>query len=353
MRTSNLLLLAALLCLSTLSSAQPPFNSDTFLLGAVFVTNNGDPQVENHYADVKADMPFNCVFDALKPTQLEAAADAEIWITGGADPGADSLARVYYNGITGLGQWSTAGRYWAADSAYNLFHTQVWHYRAGGIDEQREINGDQVYVRSITGENANAGIILDSLNAGFLPFFHAIHNTITIDDTVVDLHKFYVRLFVRLLESVGQDPVVLTLQADWMDGDGVYHNPGWGDGGEENWAEFRASELYTTQNNGWKLTEPKELYVNNPGGNPWYWRGNLTISWTGERNLEIYYVTISDSIGDKMVFDPSHPYNSAITTAANYAPYQSQYMFRHFMVDEPTWGQIWAGGPACWQAGCI
>ncbi len=344
MRTSLPILLAALLLatmwfgLGTLASAQPPL-SDTFLLGAIWVGND-DPE-ENHYAQYKSELHLNCVFDALKTSTISAAADAGIYIMGVADPGDSGSALIYYNGITGLGKWSTAGRYWAAyDSTHNLYDTKVWHQSFIGTDvivnDVPEFDPNPVYVRRVEGDPEDADTLLTRLHGGFLPFFWAKENTIMEED----LHHYYVRIYGRLRAPVGEDTAVLTINANWMDEDGDYNNAYWRGDPACMSDTFLASELYTTENNGWKLTEPKELYVQNPDtADHWYWRGSLGIYWTGQRNLEIYYVTISDSIGDLMVYG-THPYDNAITSAATI--YSDTTLFRHYIVDEPFWGQVWA-----------
>lgn len=328
MRTSHLLslLAAVLLAILWLGLSAPVLaqiaGSDTFLLGAVWINDY------QQYGTCKDSLHMNFIFDDLTGNTISAAGQFGLWITG-ADANTSSS---YYRGISGLGKWITAGKYWASiGNGHHPYDVPVWNKYNLGSDVQEQIPGylEPQWVRSVSGSTPDT--LLDSLYAGFMPFFWARYNT----HMGEDLHHYYVRIYGRLTESGSGNPPVLTIKADWMSD--TYHSATWNGADSTASDTFYASELGTS----WSLTDPKELYVqNHPDDDSYYWRGNLSIYWTGERSLEIYYVTISDSMGDKMVFNSAHPYNAAIDSAANY--YNNSKLFRHFMVDEPFWGQIWA-----------
>jgi hypothetical protein len=170
MRTTHLVsllaaVLAAILGIGFIAPVQAQALSDTFLLGAIWIDDN--PTTER-YLTAKNELHMNCVFDALKTSSLNAASGAEIYIMGLADPNG---APTYYNGISGLGCHTSAGRYWACSGiGKNPYDAIVWNYYGRGTDEPRVINNENVYVRSITGGTAYADTILKQLHAALCPF---------------------------------------------------------------------------------------------------------------------------------------------------------------------------------------
>jgi tetratricopeptide (TPR) repeat protein len=313
-----------LLALSLVASAQPPL-SGTFLLGANWV------DLEQFHT-VKTDLHFNYLFCGLTTGRLQAAAAEGLYIAG-CDNGDGN-----YWGISGLAP-TEAGRYWAAaDSFHNLLQIPMW------LRPLSELTGGDRQVYNIPGYPNGAwvryaevdspfyhqpGIMIDSLHAGLTPFLYSR----------VGDHNYYLRIYGRRLSApVGHD-TILKITADWYDYEYTpepHRFAKWitAQSDTVDTCKIIVSDLGTN----WTLSSPKHLWVKNPGDSGSYWRGNLSLYWPGNCDLEIYYVTISDGMGDSVVYNPQ--YDDAIEAAATHFDNYPA-LFRHFMVDEPTWNQIW------------
>lgn len=174
-------------------------------------------------------------------------------------------------------------RYWGiVEHGHDCRDLFLWNYprtKLTGDDyPDFTLGGGLDWVRLVSAHppwNHKPGVLLGGLNAELWPYTYPFVSG-----------NYTMRLYGRLI-GAGPDTVVVTVQATWHDEAGAKHTVSWG--GVDHWAVY-ASDLGEGQ---WTLTNPKHFVVQNPEGCEGFQWEDLEVTWTGARDLEIDYLTIS------------------------------------------------------------